>query len=100
MNEYHNNPIEHEEPVWTAAASRLPLLTGQGRSFPGLEHSSCPPLAEELKALFHHLDGVIGFPDSPAGRHATGSGQERVGVIHVDLAGQKSGPVKRAPRAA
>jgi len=56
------------EPPWTTGHGRLPLLTGQGRSFLGLEHSSCPPLAAELRALFHHLDGLIGFADSPAGR--------------------------------
>ncbi len=85
MNEYHNNPIEHDEPVWTAAASRLPLLTGQGRSFPGLEHSSCPPLAEELKALFHHLDGVIGFPDSPAGRQHQACFNTLLGAAYPEL---------------
>ncbi|UCD11544.1 MAG: class I SAM-dependent methyltransferase [Nitrospinaceae bacterium] len=67
MNE---RPSTADESPWTLAPGRLPLLSDAGRSFPGLEHSSCPELAEALKDLLHHFDGAIGFSDSATGQSA------------------------------
>lgn len=62
--------IESPSPLFSKAADRLSLLTGHGRGFLGMEHSSSPELAERVRLLFDRLDKKLGFVDSPEGNEA------------------------------
>ncbi len=74
-----------ENTVWALGGARLPLVTGAGRAFSGLENTSCPELADELKKLFHHLDGVLGFQDTAFGRESQAFFNTLLGAAYPEL---------------
>ena len=54
-------------PIFVKTSDKLPLLTGRGRSFLGLKNSFLPVLDIRAKALFEHLNKLLGFADTPKG---------------------------------
>ena len=55
-------------PVFCEDSDRLSLVTDQGKTFLGLEDSSSPEIAGRVRSLFEHLNGKLGFPDTPEGK--------------------------------
>ncbi len=58
---------ELKSPIFVTDSGRLTLLTSQGRGFLGLQKSNLPVLCIRVKALFEHLNNVIGFANTPEG---------------------------------
>lgn len=54
--------------IFIKSADQLPLVTDTGRKFLGLENTKSPELAQRVQAVFHHLNGILGFPDDSAGQ--------------------------------
>ncbi|MEE9165411.1 MAG: hypothetical protein V3U15_04010, partial [Nitrospinota bacterium] len=54
-------------PIFVKTSDKLPLLTGRGRDFLGLKNSFLPVLDIRVKALFEHLNTLLGFADTPKG---------------------------------
>ena len=55
-------------PVFVKTQDRLPLVTQSGSAYLGLQHSSSPELTERVRAFFDHLNLLLGFPKTPAGK--------------------------------
>lgn len=58
---------EMNAPVFASDPGRLTLLTDHGRAFLGLQNSNLPVLCVRVKALFEHLNNLIGFPNTSEG---------------------------------
>ena len=54
--------------IFVKSQARIPLLTGYGKTFSGLEHSKSPELCQRVTAFFDCLNEQIGFPDTDLGR--------------------------------
>lgn len=55
-------------PIFTDQSERLPLLTGVGRAWQGLERSSSPEMSVRLRELFEHLNSRLGFAPGGEGK--------------------------------
>ena len=54
--------------IFIKYTDQLSLLTDVGRKFLGLENTKSTELAKRAQTLFKHLNGKLGFPDTPTGR--------------------------------
>ena len=54
--------------IFIKYTDQLSLLTDVGRKFLGLENTKSTELANRAQTLFKHLNGKLGFPDTPTGR--------------------------------
>ncbi len=62
-----NKGNDLNSPIFVKTSDKLPLLSGRGRTFLGLKNSSLPVLDIRVKALFEHLNKLLGFADTPKG---------------------------------
>ena len=62
-----NKGNDLNSPIFVKTSDKLPLLTSRGRSFLGLKNSFLPVLDIRAKALFEHLNKLLGFADTPKG---------------------------------
>lgn len=55
-------------PVFVKTPDRLPLVTSRGDAYLGLQNSSSPELAQRVQDFFKHLNQLLGFPKTKAGK--------------------------------
>lgn len=53
--------------IFVTTSDRLPLLTGHGKAYLGLQDSRSPELTERVQAFFDHLNNSLGFPATAEG---------------------------------
>ena len=59
--------MSNSHSIFVKSKARIPLLTGSGKKFSGLEHSKSPELCRRVTALFNCLNEKIGFPKTDLG---------------------------------